>query len=63
MGWGGECGREGVFQSLLCFPNLICPGAIVCSITVMANASLLMCLNRDVFKGQANNLGWEMGGL
>lgn len=32
------------------------------SITVMANASMLMCLNSDVmfYKGPAKNLGWEL---
>lgn len=55
----------GVFQSLLCFPDLICCGSIECRITVMANTSVLMCVNTDgmFYQEQAKNLGWELGGL
>lgn len=57
--WYGM-GGPGVFP---CFPDLICSESMECSITVMANTAMLMCLNTDVIfsKGQAENLGWELG--
>lgn len=62
---GYEVEEAGVYQSLLCSPDLICLGSIQCSVIVMANASILMCSNTDgmFFRKQADNLGWELRGL
>lgn len=56
-------GRACVFQTLLSFSDLIYLGSTEYSITVMANASVPMRLNADVifYKGQAKNLGWDLG--
>lgn len=63
-GWGvwHGMGGAGVFP---CFPDLTCSECIECSITVVANTAMPMCLNTEVIfsKGQAKTLGLELGGI